>query len=301
MYKIVKKQALNDTTELMEIYAPFVAKKCEPGQFIILRADEDGERIPLTIADFDREKETVTVIFQVVGHSTRQLSEKKEGEYVQDFAGPLGIPAVLEKIENKVLGVAGGAGAAPLFPQLRKLAALGTKVDVILGGKSADYVLLAERFREFCENVHICTDDGTLGTKGFVTKVLSDLLEKGEVYEKCIAIGPLIMMKNVVEMNRLSDFPTTVSLNPIMIDGTGMCGGCRVSVGVETKFACVDGPDFDGFKVDFDECMRRQTFFKEEEHHCRMRMGADEYGKNKQKSCESGYAGAGSEGEKSEF
>ena len=273
MYKIVKKQTLNNAVELMEIHAPFVARKCEPGQFIIIRVDEDGERVPLTIADFDREKETVTIIYQVVGYSTELLSKKKEGEYLQDFVGPLGVPAKLEKRENKVIGVAGGVGAAPLYPQLRKLAAEGTRVDVIIGGKSAEYVLLADQFKEFCDNVYIATDDGSLGTKGFVTTVLQDLLDKGEVYDECIAIGPLIMMKNVVKVTKPVDLHTMVSLNPIMIDGTGMCGGCRVTVGGETKFACVDGPDFDGFAVDFDECMKRQGIFKEEEHKCKIGRG----------------------------
>ena len=262
MYKIVKKEVLNNAVELMEIHAPFVARKCEPGQFIIIRVDEDGERVPLTIADYDREKETVTIIYQVVGYSTELLSKKQEGDYVADFVGPLGVPAVLEKKENKVIGVAGGVGAAPLYPQLRKLAQLGTKVDVIIGGKSAEFVLLAEKFAEFCDNVYIATDDGSLGTKGFVTTVLQDLLDKGEVYDECIAIGPLIMMKNVVKVTQPIGLHTMVSLNPIMIDGTGMCGGCRVTVGGETKFACVDGPDFDGFKVDFDECRDRDSLKK---------------------------------------
>ena len=275
MYKIVKKKTLNNAVELMEIHAPFVARKCEPGQFIIIRVDEDGERIPLTIADYDREKETVTIIYQVVGYSTELLSKKEEGDYVEDFVGPLGVPAALEKKEHKVLGVAGGVGAAPLYPQLRKLAQLGTKVDVIIGGKSAEFVLLAEQFAEFCDNVYIATDDGSLGTKGFVTTVLQDLLDKGEVYDECIAIGPLIMMKNVVKVTQPIGLHTMVSLNPVMIDGTGMCGGCRVTVGGETKFACVDGPDFDGFKVDFDECMKRQGLFKEEEHQCRIGRGAN--------------------------
>ena len=245
MYKIVKKETLNSVVELMEIHAPFVARKCEPGQFIILRVDEDGERVPLTIADYDREKETVTIIYQVLGYSTTLLSQKKEGEYVADFVGPLGVPAALEKKENKVIGVAGGVGAAPLYPQLRKLAENGTKVDVIIGGKSKEYVLWADKFREFCENVYVATDDGSEGKKGFVTTVLQNRLEKGDLH-------------------------TMVSLNPIMIDGTGMCGGCRVTIGGETKFACVDGPDFDGFLVDFDECMKRQGMFKEEEHECKM-------------------------------
>ena len=274
MYKIVRKETLNELVELMEIHAPYVARKCQPGQFIILRVDEDGERVPLTIADYDREKETVTIIYQVVGYSTKLLSRKKEGEYVEDFVGPLGVPAKLEKSDKKVIGVAGGVGAAPLYPQLRKLAENGTKVEVIIGGKSAPFVLLADKFAEFCENVYIATDDGSLGTKGFVTNVLADLLEKDrDAYGECIAIGPLIMMKNVVKVTQPLDLHTMVSLNPIMIDGTGMCGGCRVTVGGETKFACVDGPDFDGFLVDFDECMTRQGLFKEEEHQCRIGIG----------------------------
>ena len=274
MYKIVRKETLNELVELMEIHAPYVARKCQPGQFIILRVDEDGERVPLTIADYDREKETVTIIYQVVGYSTKLLSQKKEGEYVEDFVGPLGVPAKLEKSDKKVIGVAGGVGAAPLYPQLRKLAENGTKVEVIIGGKSAPFVLLADKFAEFCENVYIATDDGSLGTKGFVTNVLADLLEKDrDAYGECIAIGPLIMMKNVVKVTQPLDLHTMVSLNPIMIDGTGMCGGCRVTVGGETKFACVDGPDFDGFLVDFDECMTRQGLFKEEEHQCRIGIG----------------------------
>lgn len=273
MYKIVKKQTLNNAVELMEIHAPFVARKCEPGQFIIIRVDEEGERVPLTIADYDREKETVTIIYQVVGYSTELLSKKEEGDYVADFVGPLGMPAVLEKKEHKVIGVAGGVGAAPLYPQLRKLAALGTKVDVIIGGKSAEYVLLADQFREFCDNVYIATDDGSLGTKGFVTTVLEEQIKAGVKYDEVIAIGPLIMMKNVVKITKEYDIPTMVSLNPIMIDGTGMCGGCRVNIGGETKFACVDGPDFDGFKVNFDECMQRQGMFREEEHECRIGRG----------------------------
>ncbi|MDD4508130.1 MAG: sulfide/dihydroorotate dehydrogenase-like FAD/NAD-binding protein [Eubacteriaceae bacterium] len=272
MYKIIKKEKLNDTVDLLEIKAPFVARKCEPGQFIMLRVDEDGERIPLTIADYDRDQGTVTIIYQIVGYSTTLLSQKKEGDCVQDFAGPMGSPAELTKKEHKVIGVAGGVGAAPLYPQLKKLAAQGTKVDVIIGGKSAAYVLLADAFAQFCDQVFIATDDGSLGTKGFVTNVLADQIAK-ETYDECIAIGPLIMMKNVVKITKPAGLPTMVSLNPIMVDGTGMCGGCRVTIDGETKFACVDGPDFDGFKVNFDECMKRQGFYREEEHQCRIGRG----------------------------
>lgn len=272
MYKIVSKEVLNDSVELMEIHAPFVARKCEAGQFIIVRVDEDGERVPLTIADYDREKETVSIIYQVVGVSTKLLSALQVGDSVQDFVGPLGQPAPLHKCE-RVIGVAGGVGAAPLYPQMRKLHELGVKVDVIIGGRSSEFVILADKFREFCDNVYITTDDGSLGTKGFVTGVLTDLIDKGIKFDHVIAIGPLIMMKNVVNVTRPHNIPTAVSLNPIMIDGTGMCGGCRVTVGGETKFACVDGPDFDGFLVDFDQCMKRQGMFKEEEHTCRVGRG----------------------------
>ena len=277
MYKIVRKEKLNAAVELMDIHAPYVARKCEAGQFIIIRVDEDGERVPLTIADYNREEETVQIIYQVVGHSTELLSKLDVGDYVQDFVGPLGQPSPLHKHE-KVVGVAGGVGAAPLYPQLRKLHEMGVKVDVIIGGRSEEFVILEEKFREFCDNVYITTDDGSKGTKGFVTTVLQELIDKGEKIDEVIAIGPLIMMKNVVKVTRPYNIPTAVSLNPIMIDGTGMCGGCRVTVGGETKFACVDGPDFDGFEVDFDECMKRQGLFKTEEqmakdHACRINRG----------------------------
>ena len=265
MYKIVKKEVLNDVVELMEVHAPYVAKKCEPGQFIILRVGEDGERIPLTIADFDREKETITIIYQIVGYSTKELAKLNEGDELTDFVGPLGVPTVLHEAKH-VIGVAGGVGSAPLFQQLRELANRGVDVDVIIGGREAQYVLLADEFKKFCKNVYIATDDGSLGTKGFVTNVLSDLIEKGESFDEVIAIGPVPMMKAVVNVTKPKNIKTSVSLNPIMIDGTGMCGCCRVSVDGKIKFACVDGPDFDGLQVDFDELMLRQRMFKEEEH-----------------------------------
>lgn len=265
MYKIVKKEVLNDVVELMEVHAPYVAKKCEPGQFIILRVGEDGERIPLTIADFDREKETITIIYQIVGYSTKELAKLNEGDELTDFVGQLGVPTVLHEAKH-VIGVAGGVGSAPLFPQLRELANRGVDVDVIIGGSEAQYVLLADEFKKFCKNVYIATDDGSLGTKGFVTNVLSDLIEKGESFDEVIAIGPVPMMKAVVNVTKPKNIKTSVSLNPIMIDGTGMCGCCRVSVDGKIKFACVDGPDFDGLQVDFDELMLRQRMFKEEEH-----------------------------------
>ena len=278
MYKIVKKEVLNSVVVMMEIEAPYVAARCEAGQFVIVRVDEDGERIPLTIADFDRERNTVEIIFQVVGYSTTLMAKLNEGDYLQDFVGPLGQPAPLNKEWKRVIGVAGGVGAAPLYPQAKKLAEQGTKVDVIIGGRTAELVLLKEKFEKFCDNVYIMTDDGSLGEQGVVTKKLQELLDAGVKYDHAIAIGPLIMMKFVVALTKKPEYnlPTAVSLNPIMIDGAGMCGGCRVTVGGETKFACVDGPDFDGFEVDFDQCMKRQTFFKEEEHECMMKLQADQ-------------------------
>lgn len=264
MYKILYKERLNDAVELMEVYAPFVARKCEPGQFIILRVGEEGERIPLTIADFNREKESVTIIYQIVGHSTAILSTLNEGDELTDFAGPLGEPTKLER-KNHVIGIAGGVGSAPLYPQLRALANMESNVDVIIGGRESQYVLLADKFKEFCENVYITTDDGSLGQKGFVTTKLQELIDNNESIDEVIAIGPVPMMKAVVDVTKKYNIPTSVSLNPIMIDGTGMCGCCRVNVGGETKFACVDGPDFDGLKVDFDELISRQKMFKDEE------------------------------------
>lgn len=270
MYKIIEKKAMNSQVELMVIHAPYVARKCEPGQFIILRVDDDGERIPLTIADYDREAETVTIIYQVVGYTTKLLSMKKVGDYINDFVGPLGKATELKK-HKRVLGIGGGVGAAPLYPQIKKLKEMGVEVDVIIGGRSEEYIILEDEFNEICNNLYFATNDGSKGIQGFVTDVLNDLLDKGNEYDEVIAIGPLIMMKAVVGITKPLNIPTAVSLNPIMIDGTGMCGGCRVTVGGETKFACVDGPDFDGLLVDFDECMRRQSFYKEKEDHiCRL-------------------------------
>ena len=265
MYKILRKEVLNDAVELMEIYAPYVAKKCEPGQFIILRVGEDGERIPLTIADYDREKETITIIYQIVGFSTRQLAKLNEGDEITDFVGPLGVPTELHK-SNHVVGIAGGVGSAPLYPQLKKLAEMGVDVDVIIGGREAQYVLWADKFKAFCKNVYVMTDDGSLGEKGFGTVKLQELIDSGDPIDEVIAIGPVPMMKAVVGVTKPHNLKTMVSLNPIMIDGTGMCGCCRVTVDGKIKFACVDGPDFDGLSVDFDELMARQRMFKEEEH-----------------------------------
>lgn len=265
MYKILHKEKLNDVVELMVVHAPHVSRKCEPGQFIILRVGEDGERIPLTIADYDREKETITIIYQIVGYSTKALALLNEGDEITDFVGPLGEPTKLHASKH-VVGVAGGVGSAPLYPQLRALAEMGVDVDVIIGGREAQYVLWADEFRKFCKNVYITTDDGSLGQKGFVTQVLADLIDQGESIDEVIAIGPVPMMKAVVGVTKPHNIKTSVSLNPIMIDGTGMCGCCRVTVDGKIKFACVDGPDFDGLQVDFDELMARQRMFKEEEH-----------------------------------
>ncbi len=265
MYKIVKKERLNDVVELMEVHAPMVARKCEPGQFIILRVGEDGERIPLTIADYDREAETITIIYQIVGFSTRQLAKLNEGDEITDFVGPLGVPTDLHK-SNHVVGIAGGVGSAPLYPQLKKLAEMGVDVDVIIGGREAQYVLWADKFKAFCKNVYVMTDDGSLGEKGFGTVKLQELIDSGDPIDEVIAIGPVPMMKAVVGVTKPHNLKTMVSLNPIMIDGTGMCGCCRVTVDGKIKFACVDGPDFDGLSVDFDELMAPQRMFKEEEN-----------------------------------
>ena len=265
MYKIVKKERLNDVVELMEVHAPMVARNCEAGQFIILRVGEDGERIPLTIADYDREAETITIIYQIVGFSTRQLAKLNEGDEITDFVGPLGVPTELHK-SNHVVGIAGGVGSAPLYPQLKKLAEMGVDVDVIIGGREAQYVLWADKFKAFCKNVYVMTDDGSLGEKGFGTVKLQELIDRGNPIDEVIAIGPVPMMKAVVGVTKPHNLKTMVSLNPIMIDGTGMCGCCRVTVDGKIKFACVDGPDFDGLSVDFDELMARQRMFKEEEH-----------------------------------
>lgn len=273
MYTIVRKEKLNETVELMEVHAPYVSKKCEPGQFIILRVDEKGERIPLTIADYNREKETITIIYQIVGYSTACLSQLNVGDCLNDFAGPLGEPTKLPQ-QDHIIGVAGGVGAAPLYPQLRALAKQNKKVDVIIGARSKDYLILVDQFKQFCDHVYLCTEDGSEGTKGFVTSVLEDLIVSGNAPDEVIAIGPVPMMKAVVGVTKPQNIPTSVSLNPIMIDGTGMCGCCRVTVDGKIRFACVDGPDFDGLQVDFDELSRRQRMFKHQEHTsmCHMSM-----------------------------
>lgn len=266
MYKIIDKKKLNELVEQMVIEAPYVARKCEPGQFVIIRVDEKGERVPLTIADFDRDLNTVTIIYQIVGKSTIALSKKSIGDTILDFVGPLGKATDLKKHKH-VLGIAGGVGAAPLYPQIKRLKEMGVDVDVIIGGRSEEFVILEDEFNQICNYVFIATNDGSKGVQGFVTDVLNQLIEQGEKYDEVIAIGPLVMMKAVVSVTKPLEIPTNVSLNPIMIDGTGMCGGCRVTINGETKFACVDGPDFDGFSVDFDEVISRQQYYIEEEKH----------------------------------
>lgn len=262
MYKIVRKQVLNPTVTLMEVDAPLVAKKAEPGQFIILRPDENGERIPLTVADFDREKGTVTIIFQIVGATTEKLNHLNEGEFIHDFVGPLGVPSHTEGLK-KVAVVGGGVGCAIAYPIAKKLHNLGCEVHSIVGFRNKDLVILEEEFRANSSLMKIMTDDGSYGTKGLVTDALKELIDAGNKYDEVIAIGPLVMMKFVCKLTKEYDIKTVVSMNPIMIDGTGMCGGCRLTVGGETKFACVDGPDFDGHLVDFDEAMERGTMYKE--------------------------------------
>ena len=266
MYRIVTKRVLNPTVMLMEVEAPLVAKKAEAGQFIILRVDEDGERIPLTVAGYDREKGTVRIIFQIVGATTKLLSMKEEGDFICDFVGPLGKPTHTDGL-HKVAVVGGGVGCAIALPVAEKLHSLGCEVHSIVGFRNRDLVILEDEFRRASDKLIIMTDDGSYGEKGVVTAPLKALIESGEKYDQVIAIGPLIMMKFVVATTRPFGIPTVVSMNPIMIDGTGMCGGCRLTVGGKTRFACVDGPDFDGFEVDFDEAMSRGTMYRDFERH----------------------------------
>ena len=266
MYRIVKKRVLNPTVSLMEIEAPAVARKAEPGQFIILRVDEEGERIPLTIADFDREKGTVTIIYQVVGATTEKLNHKEQGEFLQDFVGPLGRATETEGLK-RVAVVGGGVGTAIAYPVAKKLHDVGCHVDLIVGFRNKDLVILEDEFKAASTNLIIGTDDGSYGKKALVTELLRKQIEAGAKYDRVITIGPVMMMKFVCQLTKEYDIPTVVSMNPIMIDGTGMCGGCRLSVGGETKFACVDGPEFDGHKVDFDEAMARGAMYQDFERH----------------------------------
>ena len=268
MYRIVKKRVLNPTVSLMEIKAPAVARKAEPGQFIILRVDGEGERIPLTIADFDREAGTVTIIYQVVGATTEKLNHKEEGDSLQDFVGPLGRATETEGLK-RVAVVGGGVGTAIAYPVAKKLHDVGCHVDLIVGFRNKDLVILEDEFRAASTSLIIGTDDGSYGKKALVTDLLKEQIETGAQYDRVIAIGPVIMMKFVCQLTKEYNIPTVVSMNPIMIDGTGMCGGCRLSVGGETKFACVDGPEFDGHKVDFDEAMARGAMYRDFELHAR--------------------------------
>ena len=268
MYKIVRKVSLNPTITLMDIEAPHIALKAEPGQFIILRATDDSERIPLTIADYDKDKGTVTIIFQVVGGSTMELNQLNENEYIVDFVGPLGLPTHTEGLK-KVAVIGGGVGCAIAYPVAKKLHNLGCDVTSICGFRNKDLVILEEEFKKVSSNMILLTDDGSYGNKGLVTSALQDLLNTGEVFDEIITIGPLIMMKNVVLVSKPYNIKTVVSMNPIMIDGTGMCGGCRLTVGGKTKFACVDGPDFDGFEVDFDEAISRSRSYADFESHAK--------------------------------
>ena len=262
MYKILTKKILNPTVTLMEVEAPMIAKKAEPGQFIILRVDAEGERIPLTVADFDRDKGTITIIFQIVGATTEKLNHLEEGDCIHDFVGPLGVPSHTDGLK-KVAVVGGGVGCAIAYPIAKKLHNLGAEVHSIVGFRNKDLVILEDEFKAASSVMKLMTDDGSYGEKGLVTNALEQLIKEGNQYDEVIAIGPLIMMKFVCKLTKEYNIKTVVSMNPIMIDGTGMCGGCRLTVGGETKFACVDGPDFDGHLVDFDEAMERGAMYKE--------------------------------------
>lgn len=264
MNEILRKMVLAPAIKLFEVKNPLISRKARPGQFIILRVHDKGERIPLTISDFDAEKGTITVIFQEIGKTTTLLGLLGEGERILDIVGPLGKPTDLADLKSVVV-IGGGLGTALIFSQVKEMYNNGTKVDVIIGARSADLIILEEEIRPYCDNVFIATDDGSKGHKGFVTDLLKKLLDEGKKYDRAIAVGPLIMMKVVSNLTKQYGLPTVVSMNPIMIDGTGMCGGCRLTVGGETKFACVDGPEFDGHLVDFDEVMKRTGMYREQE------------------------------------
>ena len=268
MYRIVKKRVLNPTVTMMDIYAPLVAKKAKAGQFIILRVDEEGERIPLTVAGYDRTFGTVKIIFQIVGATTMKLNAKNEGDYIADFCGPLGCATEVDGLK-KVCVVGGGVGCAIALPVAQRLNELGCEVHSVIGFRNKDLVILEDEFRACSKSLTIMTDDGSYGRQGVVTSPLKESLDGGAGYDKIIAIGPLVMMKFVVATAKPYGVPVTVSMNPIMIDGTGMCGGCRLTVGGKTKFACVDGPDFDGYEVDFDEAMERSRMYCDFEAHAR--------------------------------
>ena len=274
-YKIIKKEMLNPTVFLMEVEAPLIARKAEPGQFIILRIDEYGERVPFTIENYDREKGTITIVVQIVGKTTQDLSKLEAGDSLLDFAGPLGQPTPLDG-KKKVAVIGGGLGTAIAYPQAKKLHELGADVTLITGFRNKDLIILEDECRAIANKLIVATDDGSNGNQGFVTNMLENEIKAGEKFDEVIAIGPLIMMKFVCQLTEKYNIPTMVSMNPVMIDGTGMCGGCRIIVDGETKFACVDGPDFDGHKVDWDSAMKRGRMFKSyeqrscEEGHCRI-------------------------------
>ena len=278
MYKILKAEQLTANIFLMDVEAPRVARHCEPGQFVIVKMDEKGERIPLTICDYDREAGTITIVFQPVGASTTKMKELKTGDYFRDFTGPLGNASELveEDIEElkkkKILFVGGGVGAAPVYPQVKWLHEHGVDADAIIGSKTKDMLILEKEMEAVSGNYYPCTDDGSYGHAGMVTTMVEELVEKGNKYDVCIAIGPMIMMKFVCLLTKKLEIPTVVSMNPIMVDGTGMCGACRLHVGDEIKFACVDGPEFDGHLVNFDEAMKRQQMYKTQEGRAMLKL-----------------------------
>lgn len=279
MFQITRSEKLADKIYLMDVKAPRVARSCEPGEFVIVKMDEKGERIPLTICDFDREAGTVTIVVQTVGASTEKMVQLKAGEYFQDFVGPLGNPSdfIKEDVEElkgkRYLFVAGGVGAAPVYPQVKWFHEHGIDVDVIVGAKTKDLVILEKEMEAAAGNLYVTTDDGSYGRKGMVTEVIKSLVQdEGKQYDVCVAIGPMIMMKFVCLLTKELEIPTIVSMNPIMVDGTGMCGACRLTVGGKVKFACVDGPEFDGHLVDFDEAMKRQQMYKTEEGRAMLKL-----------------------------
>ena len=278
MFKILAKKELSPNVYAMTIEAPRVARKAQPGQFIILRIDEEGERIPLTIADFDREKGTILLVFQTIGASTMELAAMNAGDSLLDFVGPLGQPSVIKKMEGTVVVVGGGIGVAPTYPIARAMKEAGNKVIAIMGAKTKDILIMEDMMKQVTDEILVTTDDGSRGIKGFVTYAVQALVDRGEKIAQITAIGPCIMMKSVADATRDPGIRTIVSLNPIMVDGTGMCGGCRVTVGGETKFACVDGPEFDGHQVDFKGLMSRQRMYRdleaeEKDHVCRIGLG----------------------------
>ena len=278
MYKILKAEQLTANIFLMDVEAPRVARHCEPGQFVIVRMDKDGERIPLTICDYDRQKGTITIVFQTVGAETTRMSSLKAGDAFHDFVGPLGCPSELVSeeidalIKKNILFVAGGVGTAPVYPQVKWLHENGVAADVIVGAKNHDLLILEDEMKAVAGNLYLTTDDGSYGRKGMVTQTIQDLVAEGKKYDVCIAIGPMIMMKFVCKLTKELNIPTIVSLNPIMVDGTGMCGACRVTVGDKVKFACVDGPEFDGHLVNFDEAMKRQQIYKTAEGRAMLKL-----------------------------